>query len=75
MTSGRDPKECPIQQLKAEGVVEVEGFPRRQSLADRLHPGEVRMGPARLFTSGGFEIVDTRANILPMRLRIGAGSP
>ena len=62
-----------LADLSAEGVVEVEGFPRRQSLTDRLDPGEVRMGPARLFASAGFEIVDTRENSLHMRLRIVTG--
>ena len=57
-----------LADLAVQGVEEVEGFPRRQSLTDPLDPDEVWMGPARLFTSAGFEIVDTRENTLHMRL-------
>ena len=59
-----------LADLAAKGVEEVEGFPRRQSLTDHLDPGEVWMGPARLFRSAGFEIVDTREKTLHMRLTI-----
>ena len=59
-----------LADLAAKGVEEVEGFPRRQSLTDHLDPGEVWMGPARLYTSAGFEIVDTREDTLHMRRTI-----
>ena len=63
-----------LRDLAAEGVVEVEGFPRKKSLTDRLDPGEVWMGPARLFSTAGFEIAETRENVLHMRRRILSGS-
>ena len=56
-----------LADLAAKGVEEVEGFPRRRSLKEHLDPGEVWMGPARLFESAGFKIVDTRENTLHMR--------
>ena len=64
-----------LADLAAKGVEEVEGFPRRQGLTDHLDPGEVWMGPARLFTSAGFEIVDTRDNSLHMRLTMASKRP
>ncbi len=63
-----------LRDLAAEGVVEVEGFPRRKSLTDRLDPGDVWMGPARLFSTAGFEIVETRDTVLHMRRRMVSGS-
>lgn len=62
-----------LRDLAAEGVVEVEGFPRKKSLANRLDPGEVWMGPARLFSTAGFEIVETRDTVLNMRRRMVNG--
>ena len=59
-----------LTDLAGEGVAEVEGFPRKKSLTDRLDPGEVWMGPACLFSSAGFEITDTRENVLHMRRRM-----
>lgn len=63
-----------LRDLAAEGVVEVEGFPRKKSLTDRLDPGEVWTGPARLFLTAGFEIAETWENVLHMRRRILSGS-
>ena len=63
-----------LRDLAAEGVVEVEGFPSKKSLTDRLDPGEVWMGPARLFSSAGFEIAGARENVLHMRQRLVTGS-
>ena len=62
-----------LTDLAGEGVVEVEGFPRKISLTDRLDPGEVWMGPARLFSSAGFEIADSRENVLHMRRKMVSG--
>ena len=62
-----------LTDLAGEGVVEVEGFPRKKSLTDRLDPGEVWMGPARLFSSAGFEIADSRENVLHMRRKMVSG--
>ena len=59
-----------VADLVAKGVAEVEGFPSRRSLTDHLDPGEVWMGPARLFTAAGFKIVGTHDNTLHMRLRM-----
>jgi hypothetical protein len=63
-----------LRDLAGEGVEEVEGFPRKKSLTDRLDPGEVWMGPARLFSTAGFEIVETRDTVLHMRRRMVSGS-
>ena len=62
-----------LRDLAGEGVLEVEGFPRKKSLTDRLDPGEVWMGPARLFSSAGFRITDTRENVLHMRRKMVSG--
>ena len=62
-----------LRDLAAEGVVEVEGFPRKRSLTNRLDPGDVWMGPARLFSTAGFEIVKTRGTALHMRRRMVNG--
>ena len=62
-----------LTDLAAEGVVEVEGFPRKKSLTNRLDPGEVWMGPARLFSTAGFEVVETRDTVLHMRRRMVNG--
>lgn len=63
-----------LRDLAAEGVVEVEGFPRKKSLKDKLDPGEVWMGPARLFSSAGFEIAETQDNILHLRRTMVSGN-